>query len=95
MHEINIVNLNPSSYDGGLDELKLLNGGSILVGIRRDRHSQRPFMFVSVFNLTNVRRPQLAAQLSLSASMKDFDACLDPDGTRLILAASVHKVDAE
>ncbi|EJD06573.1 uncharacterized protein FOMMEDRAFT_17082 [Fomitiporia mediterranea MF3/22] len=95
VREINIVDLNTSPYDGGLDELKLLNGGSILLVIRRDRHSQRPIMFVSVFNLINARRPQLAAQLSLSASMKDFDACLDPEGTRLILAASVHKVDAE
>ena len=52
-------------------------------------------MVISVINLTIIQEPRLCAHLSVPASMKEFDACLEPSGARLILAATVSKGGAE
>lgn len=77
--------------DGTFDELKILNGGSILLGIRRDRHSQRHFVLISAYSLVNVEKPHLVAHFSIPATMKDFDACLEAYGSRLVLAVTLTK----
>lgn len=92
---VHVANSNPRSYDGILDELKILSGGTILLGVHRDRHSQRPYMIVSAYSLIDVKEPHLAAHLAIPVSMKDFDACLAADGTTLILAATVTKGESE
>ncbi|KAL5504135.1 hypothetical protein ACEPAH_8208 [Sanghuangporus vaninii] len=95
VRSVHVANPNSRSFDSVLDELKVLNGGTILLGVHRDRHSQRPFMVVSAYNLIDVKQPHLAAHLAIPVSMKDFDACLAADGMTLILAATVTKDDTE
>ena len=85
----------PPSYEGTFDDLKLLNNASILLGVRRDRHSQRPSMIVSAFTLLDISNPRLVVQICIPVIMKDFDACVEDEGTTLILAASVTKMGSE
>ena len=87
----NLYNLRGKSYDGAFDLLKLLNGAKTLVGIRRDRHSQRPFMIFCAYVLENPRNPILAAQFSVCVTLKDFDARMDDQDGALIVAATVQR----
>ncbi|KAI5122289.1 hypothetical protein M0805_002368 [Coniferiporia weirii] len=77
------------------DELMLLHGGTILLGIHRDRHSQKPSMSICTYSLQDARFPRLIAQFSIPTAMKDFDACIEGPGDALVLAATVTKDDTE
>lgn len=93
IHNLSVTNV--KSLDGLFDELKLLNGATLLLGVRRDRHSQRPSMIVCVYSLQNVNNPSIIAQFSVTAIMKDFDACFEHKGSMLYLAATVSKMGTE
>ena len=86
--------LNQMSQTGSFDELRLLNGGRHLIGIRRERYAQRPTTCVFVYTLDSDRSFQ-SANLSVSANMRDFDAFIDPESGDLLIAAAVFKKDSE
>lgn len=83
------------TYVGSSDELKLLQGARILVDVHRDRHSQRPATVIYAYSLPDFGDGRVISQLTISAILKDFDACIESRETELIIAGTCKRNDLE
>jgi len=81
-------------HGGSYDLLKLINNGSILVAIKRNRHHYAS-MTLSAFLLEDIRSPRLLVHYSTPVLLKQFEATIDEDGKTLLVATAVSKGNAE
>ena len=80
--------------DGSYDILKLVNNGSILVAIKRNRYHNTS-MSVSALLLEDIQTPRLLVHYSSPVLLKQFEATVDETGKSLLLAAAVSKGNTE
>ncbi|KLO17184.1 hypothetical protein SCHPADRAFT_821770 [Schizopora paradoxa] len=80
--------------DGSHDILKLVNNGSILVAIKRNRYHNAS-MTVSALLLEDIQNPRLLVHYTSPVLLKQYEATIDEAGKSLLLAAAVSKGNTE
>ena len=96
IRRVGVIKADASRGHGAFDLLRLLNDGSVLLGIKRSRHAQRPTMTVSVFTRLDTEFPHLTIQFSVPGiPVNEIDACLINNDQTLALAVTMTKGNKE